>query len=79
MSTLFDELSGQTNQDQQNSQQNNTNYGILGQLNEFAKNFKGNPQEQVQQLIKTGKISQQEYNNAVSQANMLYNMINGKK
>lgn len=76
MSNLFNELGGQTNQQQ--IQQNNSNFGFLGQLYEFAQNFKGNPQEQVQQLLKSGQITQDQYNNAVNQANMIYNMFKKK-
>jgi cell fate (sporulation/competence/biofilm development) regulator YlbF (YheA/YmcA/DUF963 family) len=35
----------------------------------FQKTIKGNPQEQIQQLINSGKITQEQYNYAVQQAN----------
>ena len=48
---------------------------IIQQFNEFKKNFKGNPQEQVQQMLNSGKITQEQYNKAVAQANQLKKML----
>lgn len=38
---------------------------------DFKKNFNGNPQEQIQQMLNSGKITQQQYNAAVQKANMI--------
>lgn len=53
-----------------NNQQN-----FIQRFNEFRKNFNGNPQEQVQQLLNSGKVSQAQYNQAVQMANNLRKMF----
>ena len=42
---------------------------MLQQLQQFRQMFRGNPQEQVQQLLNSGRISQAQYNQAVQMAN----------
>ncbi len=76
MNNLYNELSNQHLVHQQN--QNDTNFGILGQLSQFAQNFKGDPKAQVEQLLKTGKITQQDYQNAINQANAIYSLFGRK-
>lgn len=44
---------------------------IIKQFEDFRKNFTGNPQEKIQQMLNSGQISQQQYNAAVQKANML--------
>lgn len=44
---------------------------IMKQFEDFKKNFTGNPQEKIQQMLNSGQISQQQYNEAVQKANML--------
>lgn len=51
---------------------------IMQKFNEFRKNFKGNPQEQVQQMLNSGKITQAQYNRAVQMANQLQQIFNAK-
>lgn len=41
---------------------------ILQQFQQFRENFKGDPQQQIQQLLNSGRISQQQYNQAVQMA-----------
>ena len=48
---------------------------LLQQAMQFAKNFRGNPQQQVQSLLQSGRITQAQYDAAVQQANQLYNMM----
>lgn len=55
-------------------QQMNQN-GILQQFNQFRQNFHGNPQEQVQQMLNSGKITQAQYDNAVQIASQLRQML----
>ena len=45
------------------------NNSFLSRIMKFQKTIKGNPQEQIQQLINSGKITQEQYNYAVQQAN----------
>lgn len=50
---------------------------IVQQFMQFKKNFKGNPQQQIQQMLNSGKVSQAQYNAAVQKAQMLQKMISG--
>lgn len=52
---------------------------IIQQFMQFKNSFKGNPQEQIQQMLNSGKITQAQYNNAVKQAQQFQNMLNGMK
>lgn len=56
-----------------NPQGNDNN--VLAQFNKFRQSFRGNPQEQVQQLLNSGRISQQQYNAAVQKAQALARML----
>lgn len=51
---------------------------IMQRFQQFQRMFKGNPQQQVQQLLNSGKVSQQQYNNAVQMANQFMKMFSGK-
>lgn len=55
--------------------QNNPYSNFMKQFNEFKKTINGNPQEQIQQLLNSGKITQSQYNAAVQKANMIKNMF----
>lgn len=35
---------------------------MMKQFNEFKQNYKGNPQEEVQKLIDSGKMTQEQFN-----------------
>lgn len=50
---------------------------IVQQFMQFKKNFKGNPQQQIQQMLNSGKVSQVQYNAAVQKAQMLQKMLSG--
>lgn len=52
---------------------------IIQQFNQFRNSFQGNPQEQVQALLNSGKISQAQYNDAVQKAQQLRAMITSCK
>lgn len=41
---------------------------IVQQFMQFKNSFKGNPREQVQNLLNSGKVSQNQYNAAVKKA-----------
>lgn len=52
------------------------------QMNQFMQNFQqfqktitGNPREQVQQLLNSGKVTQAQYDHAVKMANNLKKML----
>lgn len=48
---------------------------IMSQFQQFRQAFKGDPKEQVQQLLNSGKVSQAQYNQAVQMANALQRML----
>ena len=49
--------------------------GIMQRFQQFQQMFKGDPKQQVQQMLNSGKISQQQYNNAVQMAQQLQRMM----
>lgn len=55
----------------------NNMMGMIQQFMQFRNTFKGNPQEQVQQLLNSGKVSQAQYDAAVKQAQQFQQMLNG--
>lgn len=55
------------------TQQNN----VLQRFQQFRKMFSGDPRQQVQQLLNSGKVSQSQYDNAVRLANQFQKMIKG--
>lgn len=59
------------NQMMNNQNQNN----FLQRFNQFRQNFNGNPQQQIQQMLNSGKISQEQYNRAVQQAQNIMRML----
>lgn len=56
----------------------NQNNNIIQKLQQFQQIFKGNPQEQVQRILNSGRINQAQYNQAVQMANQLQRMLQGK-
>lgn len=48
---------------------------LLQRFQKFRQSFQGNPQQQVQQLLNSGKITQQQYDQAVKQAKELQKML----
>ena len=54
---------------------NNQPNNLIQRFQQFQRMFKGNPQEQVQQLLNSGKVSQDQYNKAVQMASQLQRMI----
>jgi hypothetical protein len=51
---------------------------FMSKFQQFRQNFKGNPQEQVQQLLNSGKVSQADYNRAVQLAQQFQRMFGGR-
>lgn len=54
------------------------NQSLIQQFMQFKNSFKGDPQQQVQQLLNSGKISQAQYDQAVKMAQQLQKMLGGK-
>ncbi len=48
---------------------------MLKQFQQFRNTFKGDPKQQVQNMLNSGQISQEQYNNAVKMANQFKNLI----
>ena len=55
------------------------NIGNLFQrFQQFQQMFRGDPRQQVQNLLNSGKVTQNDYNRAVQMANQLQRMFGGK-
>lgn len=59
-------------------QMSNNNDYIISQFNKFKNSFSGNAQEQVQQLLNSGRVSQAQYNNAVRMAQQFQKLLSGR-
>ena len=55
---------------------NNPN-DLIQQFVKFRNNFKGDPREQIQQMLNSGRISQQQYDQAVRMAQQFQKMLGG--
>ena len=51
---------------------------IMQRFNQFRKMFRGDPKQQVQQMLNSGRITQAQYNQAVQTANQMMKMMGGK-
>lgn len=59
---------------QQMNQQNGMDQ-LMNRFRQFQQMFKGDPRQQVQQLLNSGKVSQSQYNQAVQMAQQLQRML----
>ena len=53
----------------------NNMINMIRQFMQFRNSFQGNPEQQVRQLLNSGRISQQQYNDAVQRAQQLQQML----
>ena len=51
------------------------NNPLMQRFQQFQKMFKGDPRQQVQQMLNSGKVSQAQYNQAVQVAQQIQRMI----
>ena len=58
-----------------NMTQMNQPNDIVSRFRQFQQSFKGDPKQQVQQLLNSGKVTQEQYNAAVQKAQMLQKMF----
>ena len=58
----------------QQGQQNN----LLQRFQQFKQSFHGDPKQQVQQLLNSGKVSQEQYNKAVQMAQQFQRIFGGR-
>ena len=59
----------------QQMNQGNPMNNVMQRFQQFQQMFKGDPRQQVQQLLNSGKVSQSQYNNAVQMANQFQRML----
>ena len=59
----------------QGNTQSNSQNGLLGQFERFRAMFKGDAKQQIQQMLNSGQITQQQYNQAVQMANEFARML----
>ena len=48
---------------------------MMQRFQQFRQTFQGDPRQQVQQLLNSGKVTQQQYNNAVQMAQQFQRMM----
>ena len=65
MSSLFNDFNHPTN--------NMAN--LLSQFNQFRSTFSGNPEQQVKQLLQSGRMSQEQFNQFAQTANQLRQLL----
>ena len=65
MSSLFNDFNQPTN--------NMAN--LLSQFNQFRSTFSGNPEQQVKQLLNSGQMSQQQFNQLSQMAKMFQGIL----
>lgn len=54
---------------------NQGNNSLLQRFQQFRNSFRGDPHQQVQQMLNSGRISQAQYDQAVQQAKALQKMM----
>lgn len=50
----------------------------MQQFQQFRQSFQGDPRQQVQQMLNSGKVSQERYNQAYQMAQQFQQMMGGK-
>ena len=71
MNPLFNILNG-------GMQPQNPMMNMITQLNQFRQTFQGNPKQQVQQLLSSGRMSQEQFNQLSQMATQIQNMMNNR-
>lgn len=51
---------------------------LMGQLNQFRNTLNGDPKQQVQELLNSGRMSQTQYNQLSQMATQIQKMLNGR-
>ena len=51
---------------------------IMQRFQQFQQMFKGDPRQQVQNLLNSGRVSQSQYNQAVQMAQQMQRMMGGR-
>ncbi len=63
---------------QQTPQMNSGLVNMIRQFNQFKQTFRGDPKSQVQQLLDSGQMSQQQFNQLSQMATQFQNMMRGR-
>ena len=71
MNPLFNILNG-------GMQPQNPMMKMITQLNQFRQTFQGDPRQQVQQLLNSGRMSQEQFNQLSQMATQIQNMMNNR-
>ena len=71
MNPLFNILNG-------GMQPQNPMMKMMTQLNQFKQTFQGDPRQQVQQLLNSGRMSQEQFNQLSQMATQIQNMMNNR-
>lgn len=58
-----------------NSNALNGSNALLQRFQQFRNSFKGDPRQQIQQMLNSGRITQAQYDQAVKTANQLYRTL----
>lgn len=67
---LYQQMAGQIPQNSMN--------GLMQRFQQFQQMFKGDPRQQIQQLMNSGRVTQSQYNNAVQMAQQFQKMMGGR-
>ena len=59
-----------------NAAQGNFFANLMQQAQQLKQSFKGNPREEVERLLKSGEMSQAQFNQYAQVANQMMNMFN---
>ena len=51
---------------------------LIQRFNQFRQTFTGNPKQQIQQMLNSGQITQEQYNHAAQMATQFQRMLGGK-
>lgn len=57
---------------------NNSALGMINQFNQFKKNFVGDPEQQVRQLLDSGQMTQQQFNQLSQAATQFQKLMGGR-
>lgn len=52
--------------------------GMVQRFQQFQQMFRGDPKQQIQQMLNSGKVNQSQYNQAVQMAQQFKQMFGGK-
>ena len=62
----------------QQSPMNSGFANMMSQFNQFKQNFQGDPQQKVQQLLDSGQMTQQQFNQLSQAATQFQQMMKGR-